>query len=272
MRILYVEDNEVNRALVERVMRARKCSVVFQDEGEGALEALAADPTIDLILLDIELAGSMTGLDVIQTMRARNDHRPVVAVTAYAMMGDRERILEAGCDQYLPKPLVVTDLLNMIDHYQDELAAKAKQKTGEPAAAITLPSAPRVEPSPAAVAPPGAAPAVTPPEPAPTSAAQPAVAPPEPAPISAAQPAATTAPPPAETVVPAPVAEAKPVDITPDAAQASQSPTAASPSTAPTPAAVKRAPEPASAPVPATPPAVVQKADPERPVEDKKSS
>ncbi len=257
MRILYVEDNEVNRALVERVMRARKCSVVFQDEGEGALEALAADPTIDLILLDIELAGSMTGLDVIQTMRARNDHRPVVAVTAYAMMGDRERILEAGCDQYLPKPLVVTDLLNMIDHYQDELAAKAKQKTGEPAAAITLPSAPRVEPSPAAAAPPVAAPAVAPPEPAPTS---------------AAQPAATTAPPPAETVVPAPVAEAKPADITPDAAQAGQSPTAASPSTAPTPAAVKPAPEPASVPVLTTPPAVVQKTDPERPVEDKKSS
>jgi two-component system cell cycle response regulator DivK len=119
MRILYVEDNEVNRALVERVMRARQCSVVFQDEGEGALAALAADPTIDLILLDIELAGTMTGLDVIRTLRARNDHRPVVAVTAYAMMGDRERILEAGCDQYLPKPLVVTDLLNVIDHYQN---------------------------------------------------------------------------------------------------------------------------------------------------------
>lgn len=263
MRILYVEDNEVNRALVERVMRARKCSVVFQDEGEGALEALAADPTIDLILLDIELAGSMTGLDVIQTMRERNDHRPVVAVTAYAMMGDRERILEAGCDQYLPKPLVVTDLLNMIDHYQDELAAKAKQKTGEPAAAITLPSAPRVEPSPAAVVPPAAAPAVAPPAPAPTS---------------AAQPAAPTAPPPPAESVSAPAAETKPADITPpDAAPANQPPAAPS-STAPVPAvsAVKPAPQPASetasAPVPDSPPAVAQKADQERPVEDKKSS
>lgn len=132
MRILYVEDNEVNRALVERVMRARQCSVVFEDEGEGALDTLAKDPVIDLILLDIELAGSMTGLDVIHAMRARNDHRPVVAVTAYAMMGDRERFLEAGCDQYLPKPLVVTDLLNMIDHYQAEIT-KAAAKTAEAA-------------------------------------------------------------------------------------------------------------------------------------------
>jgi CheY-like chemotaxis protein len=134
MRILYVEDNEVNRALIERVMRARQCSVVFQDEGEGALEVLAQDPKIDLILLDIELAGAINGLDVIRTMRARNDHRPVVAITAYAMMGDRERILEAGCDQYLPKPLVVTDLLNLIDHYQAQFAKKA---TGEKA--ITCP-------------------------------------------------------------------------------------------------------------------------------------
>jgi CheY-like chemotaxis protein len=134
MRILYVEDNEVNRALVERVMRARQCSVVFQDEGEGALEVLAQDAAIDLILLDIELAGAMSGLDVIRTLRARNDRRPVVAVTAYAMMGDRERILEAGCDQYLPKPLVITDLLNLIDHYQTEFAQKAAGKTSETAA------------------------------------------------------------------------------------------------------------------------------------------
>jgi two-component system cell cycle response regulator DivK len=146
MRILYVEDNEVNRALVERVMRARQCSVVFHDEGEGALDVLAKDSAIDLILLDIELAGSMTGLDVIHTMRARNDHRPVVAVTAYAMMGDRERILEAGCDQYLPKPLVVTDLLNMIDHYQAEFAEKAAPKQAVEPPAVTKPQ-PAPEPA-----------------------------------------------------------------------------------------------------------------------------
>ena len=125
MRILYVEDNEVNRALVERVLRAKKCSAVFREDGEGSLEILANDPEIDLILLDIELASSMTGLDVIRAMRARNDHRPVVAITAYAMMGDRERFLEAGCDQYLPKPLVITDLLNMIDEVEAQIMSKA---------------------------------------------------------------------------------------------------------------------------------------------------
>jgi len=67
MRILYVEDNEVNRALVERVVRARQFSVVFHDEGEEALKTLESDPAIDLILLDIELAGTISGLDVIRT-------------------------------------------------------------------------------------------------------------------------------------------------------------------------------------------------------------
>jgi len=139
MRILYVEDNEVNRALVERVVRARQYTIVFRDEGEGALEILAEDPTIDLILLDIELAGAISGLEVIQTLRERNDHRPVVAITAYAMMGDRERILAAGCDQYLPKPLAIADLLNLLDHYQAQLAQKAP--VPEPAATAASPEA-----------------------------------------------------------------------------------------------------------------------------------
>ena len=148
MRILYVEDNEVNQALVGRVARARKCSVVFREEGESALEVLAEDASIDLVLLDIELAGSFNGLDVVRTMRARNDRRPVVAITAYAMMGDRERILEAGCDHYLPKPVVVTDLLGLIDRYEREAVARP----------AVLPAA---HPTPAAPAAPAAVPVET---------------------------------------------------------------------------------------------------------------
>lgn len=139
MRILYVEDNETNQALVGRVVRAKKHSIVYRDEGEGALELLAADSEIDLILLDIELAGVISGLDVVKTLRGRDDHRPIVAVTAYAMMGDRERILAAGCDQYLPKPLVITDLLALMEHYE----------TGEPLpASLEVVPEPPAEPAP----------------------------------------------------------------------------------------------------------------------------
>lgn len=145
MRILYVEDNEVNQALVERVARAKKCEVIFLEEGEEALELLASDPDINLVLLDIELAGSFSGLDVIKSLRARQDKRPVVAVTAYAMMGDRERILNAGCDQYLPKPLVIGDLLALIEQYEHKAEAQpAPAETGANGSAPAVVSAPAV--------------------------------------------------------------------------------------------------------------------------------
>lgn len=191
MRILYVEDNEVNQALVERVLRAKQCSVVFREEGEGALEVLAADQEINLVLLDIELAGTMSGLDVIRAMRARNDARPVVAITAYAMMGDRERFLEAGCDQYLPKPLVITDLLNLLDHYEAEFAKQAE--TGAAiskefkAPTVTPPSAPAKPAEPAAAA--AAAPAAADSTPAPAAASP--EKPAEPTAAAPAEPAST---------------------------------------------------------------------------------
>lgn len=162
MRVLYVEDNEVNQALVARVMRAKQCEVVFREEGEGALEVLAEDEDIDLVLLDIELAGIMSGLDVVRTLRERNDQRPVVAITAYAMMGDRERILEAGCDQYLPKPLVIPDLLNLLDEYKQEFdrqadAPAAAQQPAAPAAVDSAPADAAPKPAASTATPAGAA-------------------------------------------------------------------------------------------------------------------
>ena len=195
MRILYVEDNEVNRALVERIMRARQCEVIFRDEGEGALEVLKDDPKIDLVLLDIDLAGTISGLDVIRTLRARNDHRPVVAITAYAMMGDRERILEAGCDQYLPKPLVVTDLLAMIDHYEKKLAAKDAAPAEKAEASVTPATPPKPASSPAEKAETvtaQAAPSDPAPAEKPEAPATPPMAAPDPPPSDKAQPPANT--------------------------------------------------------------------------------
>ncbi len=163
MHVLYVEDNELNQALVGRVMKGRKHAITFREDGEGALEVLANNSAIDLVLLDIELAGIMDGLDVVKALRDRGDMRPVVAVTAYAMMGDRERIMAAGCDQYLPKPLVIADLIGLIDHYAagpaavpDEVSATDEVAAPDKAAATVsaspaTPEAP--EPAPAEVAP-----------------------------------------------------------------------------------------------------------------------
>ncbi len=214
MRILYVEDNETNQALVGRVVRARKHDVIFRDEGEGALEVLAADPSIDLVLLDIELAGSISGIDVVKTLRARNDKRPVVAVTAYAMMGDRERILDAGCDQYLPKPLVIIDLMALMDHYEAEITQKESAPTAPavPVEQVPVPQ-PAAETAAATPAPaPTAAPAPMA-APAPADASAPAVVP---APQPAAETVAATATPAPTAPVPQPAAEASPAANTPE--------------------------------------------------------
>jgi len=104
-RIAVVEDNADNRLLIDAILGE---SYVLDEYATGvdALEGMAACRP-DLVLLDVSLPG-MDGLDVLARMRADPDLRrvPVVAVTAHAMVGDRERYLTAGFDGYVPKPIV----------------------------------------------------------------------------------------------------------------------------------------------------------------------
>jgi CheY-like chemotaxis protein len=104
-RILLIEDNEQNRYLVTFLMEARGWEVVHAVDGPSGL-ALAAEANPALILLDIQLPG-MDGYSVARALRAdpKLDAVPVVAVTSYAMAGDRERCIEAGCNGYLEKPI-----------------------------------------------------------------------------------------------------------------------------------------------------------------------
>jgi two-component system cell cycle response regulator DivK len=116
MRIMYVEDNQVNLGLVERIAKMGDHEVINSPNGTEALQKLATEP-VDLILMDIELEGELDGIEVVKRLRARGDSRPIVAITAYAMVGDKERILQAGCDDYLPKPLPVAQFLNILSKY-----------------------------------------------------------------------------------------------------------------------------------------------------------
>jgi two-component system cell cycle response regulator DivK len=104
-RILLIEDNAQNRYLVTFILEARGWEVIHAADGPSGLElAATSDPA--LILLDIQLPG-MDGYDVARALRAdpKLDAVPVVAVTSYAMAGDRERCIEAGCNGYLEKPI-----------------------------------------------------------------------------------------------------------------------------------------------------------------------
>src|SRR5688572_1946170 len=106
-------------------------------DGEEALRKIE-NVNPDLSLMDIQLAGGLTGLDVVKQLRADGFDRPIIAVTAYAMVGDKERCIEAGCDDYLPKPIPVTRLVELFQHYQAKTVVTAASPDAAP---MVLPAA-----------------------------------------------------------------------------------------------------------------------------------
>jgi CheY-like chemotaxis protein len=116
-RILLIEDNEQNRYLVTFLLESRGWEVFHAVDGPAGL-ALAVELEPVLILLDIQLPG-MDGYEVATRLRTdpRLDQIPVVAVTSYAMPGDRERCLASGCNGYLEKPIDPATFVQDVERY-----------------------------------------------------------------------------------------------------------------------------------------------------------
>jgi CheY-like chemotaxis protein len=112
--VLYIEDNLHNRRLVRRALERRGYRVMEAEDGPSGL-AMVRELKPPLVLLDIGLPG-MDGLEVITRIKqdAQLCDIPVVALTASAMRGDRERFLAAGCDDYLSKPIQVRELIDKV--------------------------------------------------------------------------------------------------------------------------------------------------------------
>jgi two-component system cell cycle response regulator DivK len=112
--ILIVEDNPTNLKLSTFLLESAEYTVLAATNGEAAL-TLAHEGRPDLILMDIQLPG-MDGLQATALLKADESTRdiPVIALTALAMKGDEERILAAGCDGYIAKPLDYKDFLARI--------------------------------------------------------------------------------------------------------------------------------------------------------------
>ena len=116
-RVLVVEDMEINRKVVRIVLKAKGYEVIEAAHAEEALEILQAG-TPDLILMDIALPG-VSGEDLTRQIKANPQwcHLPIVALTAMAMKGDREQFLNAGCDDYISKPIDTQALAELVDKY-----------------------------------------------------------------------------------------------------------------------------------------------------------
>jgi len=123
--ILYVEDNPQNMRLVRKMLKKDGYVMIEAQDGCTALDMLDHEMP-DLILMDINLP-DIDGVEVTGRLRmdARFDHVPIIALTANAMIGDRERFLDAGCDGYLAKPVCRQELLNTISHFLHPMEARS---------------------------------------------------------------------------------------------------------------------------------------------------
>ncbi|RME76347.1 MAG: response regulator [Chloroflexi bacterium] len=120
--MLYVEDNFENKLFVRRVIESMGHEMLEAETGLDSL-TIAAEQMPDLILMDINIPG-MDGLETTVKLKQnpRLSHIPVIALTANAMKGDKERCLAAGCDGYMQKPVGVSDLRRQIQHYAERKA------------------------------------------------------------------------------------------------------------------------------------------------------
>ncbi len=115
--VLIVEDNELNMKLFNDLLETRGCRILQTRNGVEAVK-IARESKPDLILMDIQLP-EVSGLEVTQWLKDDEELKsiPVIAVTAFAMKGDEEKILKGGCEAYLSKPISVAKFFETVDQF-----------------------------------------------------------------------------------------------------------------------------------------------------------
>jgi two-component system cell cycle response regulator DivK len=122
-RILIVEDNELNLLLLKDVLEFHGYTIVSTSLGATVVD-LARQHHPDLILMDIQLP-DISGIDAARQLKADQETRsiPIIAVTAFAMPGDKSKILESGIDGYIAKPYKIQQILNIVSEYLKQRTA-----------------------------------------------------------------------------------------------------------------------------------------------------
>ena len=119
LRVLLAEDNAVNQKLAVRLLEKRGHTVFIAETGRAALGALETE-SFDLIMMDVQMP-EMDGIEATEAIREHEKttgkHIPIIAMTANAMMGDKERCLAAGMDAYVSKPIQIKELLAVIESF-----------------------------------------------------------------------------------------------------------------------------------------------------------
>src|SRR5262249_24412805 len=125
LRILVAEDNAVNQRLVVRLLEKQGHETVVVTTGKAALAALERQP-FDRLLMDVqmpEMVGFEATAEIRILERGTGRHLPIIAMTAHAMKGDRERCLESGMDGYVSKPIQARELLQAVAEFAPQTEA-----------------------------------------------------------------------------------------------------------------------------------------------------
>ena len=112
-KVLIVDDHELSYKFTSALLHKAGLNTIYAGSGEEALSSLDSNPGIDLVLLDIQMPG-MDGLEVLSRIRDKKIHIPVIAQTAHALSGDREKYLESGFNDYISKPIDRSELISKI--------------------------------------------------------------------------------------------------------------------------------------------------------------
>ena len=119
--ILVSEDEEFNYLLIKYILEKEGFNVIRATNGMKALEIFDSETRLDLIVMDIKMP-FMSGLEATIEIRKKNKKIPIIALTAYALHGDRDMCLNAGCSDYISKPIDKSDFLKRVK----DLLAKAE--------------------------------------------------------------------------------------------------------------------------------------------------
>ncbi len=111
--ILIIEDDQYNYDLLEVILTELKAKILWARTASQAMDYFKGEQEIDLVLMDIKLPDK-NGYELTKEFKAMKSDLPIIAQTAYALTGDREKALEAGCDDYLAKPIRKSKLLDAV--------------------------------------------------------------------------------------------------------------------------------------------------------------
>ncbi|PKL85072.1 MAG: hypothetical protein CVV22_09605 [Ignavibacteriae bacterium HGW-Ignavibacteriae-1] len=116
LNVLIVDDDETSFYLISRMMKKHSQKILSADNAHDAVEICRQNPDLDIILMDIKMSG-LNGLEATRLIREFNKNVVIIAQTAYALAGDREKTLEAGCNDYIAKPILKNTLMSIIQKH-----------------------------------------------------------------------------------------------------------------------------------------------------------